>query len=98
MDSADKEQQKELYEKRLQQMQMEMQKKELLRKMLDDKAYERMMNVRISSPELYEKVVSSLAYMAQSGRVSGKITEKQVYDLLLKLTQRKETSIEYKKK
>jgi DNA-binding TFAR19-related protein (PDSD5 family) len=87
-----------LYARRMQQLQMEMQKKELLRRMLDEKAYERMMNVRLSSPELYEKVVSSLAYVAQSGKMSGKISEEQLYALLAKMTQKRDTSIEFKHK
>ena len=89
---------KKLYEKRMQQVQAELQKKELLRRMLDDSAYERMMNVRISSPELYEKVVQSLAYIAQSGKMTGKISEEQIYGLLAKMTEKRETSIEFKKK
>lgn len=87
-----------LYEKRMQQLQMEMQKKELLRKMLSDEAYERMMNVRISKPELYDKVVSSLAYVAQSGKAMARITDEQLYSLLAKMTEKRETSIEFKHK
>jgi programmed cell death protein 5 len=87
-----------LYEKRMQQMQAEMQKKELLRRMLTDSAYERMMNVRLSKPELYDKVVSSLAYVAQSGKQMEKLTDEQLYSLLAKMTERKETSIEFRRK
>lgn len=93
------EEQKQLYQKRLQALQMEMQKKELLRNMLAPSAYERMMNVRMSSPELYERVVGSLAYLAQSGKAgAGKISDGQLYELLSKLTQRRETSIKFKSK
>lgn len=86
------------YQKRLQQMQLELQKKELLKKMMDGRAYERMMNVRISKPELYEKVVSSLAYVAQSGRKMERINDEQLVGLLTKMTARPETTIEFKKK
>ena len=86
------------YNKRLQQMQAEAQKKELLRRMLSDEAYSRMMNVRLSSPELYERVVASLAYVAQSGKAMGRIEDSQLYSLLQKLTQKRETSIEFKSK
>lgn len=90
---------RELYQKRLQAMQLEMQKRELLKRMLSDTAYERMMNVRLSSPELYEKVVNSLAYLAQSGKQLGeKISDEQIYALLRKMTEKRETSIEFKKK
>ncbi|VVC01844.1 DNA-binding protein [uncultured archaeon] len=87
-----------LYQQRMQQMQMEMKKKELLRRMLSDPAYERMMNVRLSSPELYEKVVQSLAYVAQSGKRMGKISDGQLYSLLAKMSEKKETSIEFRRK
>lgn len=89
----------QLYQKRLQALQLEMQKKELLRKMLTDSAYERMMNVRLSNPELYDKVAGSLAYLAQQGKkLSGKISDEQLYGLLQKMTERKETTIEYRSK
>ena len=86
------------YEKRLQQLQMEMKKKELLRRMLSDSAYERMTNVRISSPDLYEKVVQSLAYVAQSGRQMERLSDEQLYSLLAKMTEKKGTSIEFRRK
>ncbi|VVC01013.1 DNA-binding protein [uncultured archaeon] len=89
----------DLYKKRLQALQLEMKKKELLRSMLSPSAYERMMNVRMSSPELYEKVVGSLAYLAQSGKTgTGKISDSQLYELLSKMTERRETSIEFRSK
>lgn len=100
-DEGEEEQQEQLkaaYQRRLQQAQAEAQKRELLRRLLSDSAYERMMNVRMSSPELYERVVASLAYVAQSGKPMGQIDDKRLYSLLLKLTQRKETSIEFKSK
>ena len=88
----------QLYQKRLQALQLEMQKKELLRNMLSPQAYERMSNVRMSSPELYDKVVSSLAYLAQSGKKIGKISDEQLYALLAKMTERRETTIEFRSK
>ena len=88
----------QLYQKRLQALQLEMQKKELLRNMLSPQAYERMSNVRMSSPELYDKVVSSLAYLAQSGKKIGKISDEQLYALLAKMTERRETKIEFRSK
>ena len=86
------------YQERLRQLQMDMKKKELLRKMLSDPAYERMMNVRLSNPELYEKVVQSLAYVAQSGKHMGQISDAQLYSLLAKMTERKDTTIEFRRK
>jgi programmed cell death protein 5 len=88
----------QLYQKKLQALRLEMQKKELLRNMLSPEAYSRMSNVRISSPELYDKVVSSLAYLAQSGKKIGKITDEQLYALLGKMTERRDTTIEFRSK
>jgi len=97
-EEGENEQAQELYQKRLQSLRLEMQKKELLRNMLSPPAYERMSNVRMSSPELYDKVVSSLAYLAQSGKKMGKISDEQLYALLAKMTERRETSIEFRSK
>ena len=99
--NEENQQQEELraaYQKRLQQMQLEQQKKGLLKKMMDPAAYERMANVRMANPELYEKVVSSLAYVAQSGRRMEIISEEQLVGLLTKMTAKPETKIEFKKK
>jgi len=87
-----------LRQKKLQQLQLEMQKKEILRRMLDDGAYSRMMNVRMSSPELYDKVVSSLAYLAQSGKIRSKLSDEQVRALLVQMTAKPETKIEFRSK
>jgi programmed cell death protein 5 len=97
-DEEREEQLKAAYHKKLQQLQLEAGKKELLRKMMQPDAYSRMMNVRMSSPELYDKVVSTLAYLSQSGRMAGKISEEQLVALLAKMTERPETKIEFKKK
>ena len=82
----------------MQQLQLEMQKKELLRNMLSDEAYSRMMNVRISNPEIYDKVISSLAYIAQSGKAKGKFSDEQIRSLLVKMTAKPETKIEFRSK
>jgi programmed cell death protein 5 len=84
--------------KRMQQLQLEMQKKQLLRRMLTEDAYSRMMNVRMSSPELYDKVISSLAYVAQSGKATGKFSDEQIHSLLVKMTSKPETKIEFRSK
>ena len=99
-DEGENEQQamQQQYQKRLQALQLEMQKKELLRNMLSPEAYERMANVRMSSPELYDKVISSLAYLAQSGKKISRISDEQLYALLAKMTERRETSIEFRSK
>jgi DNA-binding TFAR19-related protein (PDSD5 family) len=78
--------------------QLEEQKKEVMRQFLDDKAYERMMNIRMSNNELYNQLVNLVVSLAQSNRVSGKITEKQLISILTKMTSKPEPTIEFKHK
>ncbi|VVB99817.1 DNA-binding protein [uncultured archaeon] len=97
-EEAQQEQLKAAQQARMQQMQLDAKKRELLRKMLTPSAYERMSNVRISAPELYEKVVSSLAYIAQSGKKMAVIDDEQLRGLLVKMTEKRETKIEFRSK
>jgi len=79
----------ELKRKRFAELQMaqdmEMQKKLLLKNLVEAKAYERLMNVRLGSPELYDQLVNLMVYLYRAGKVRGKITEAQVVQLLGKL-------------
>ena len=79
-------------------MQAEQQKKDVLKQLLEARAYERMMNIRISSPELYSQMVSIIISLAQTNRISGKMSEAQLLSLLDKVTYRKEPTIEFKHK
>jgi DNA-binding TFAR19-related protein (PDSD5 family) len=78
--------------------QLEQQKKELMRQFLDAKAYERLMNIRISNYELYSQLVSMVASLAQGNRLTGKITEAQLMSIIKRLTFRNESTIEFKHK
>jgi programmed cell death protein 5 len=78
--------------------QAEQQKKELMRQFLDAGAYERLMNIKVSNPELYEQLVGLIISLAQSNRLSGKMTEDQLRSILGKITYRKEPTIEFKHK
>jgi programmed cell death protein 5 len=93
----EEEQLQKVYQQKLQQLQIEEQKKALLRRILTPEAYERMMNVRISNPAVYNQVVNSLAYFVQSGQYT-KITDQQLYKLLAKFSQKRESKIEFKEK
>ncbi len=87
------------YAKMQQSAAQEEQKRTVLRSFLTPDAYERVMNVRIANKELYDQLVNSIAYLVQSGRMQGtKITEDQVVKLLGKMTERRETSIEFRHK
>ena len=79
-------------------MQMEQQKKEAMRQLLEAKAYERLMNIRASNPELYSQIVSVVISLAQTNRLQGKMTEAQLMSILGKITVRKEPTINFKHK
>ncbi|MCL4379331.1 MAG: DNA-binding protein [Candidatus Marsarchaeota archaeon] len=79
-------------------MQIEQQKKELMKQLLDSKAYERLMNIRISNPELYSQMVKVVVSLAQTNRLQGKMTEPQLLSILGKVTVRKEPTINFKRK
>src|SRR5271157_5348074 len=82
----------------LQEVQLEQQKKEILRKFLDGTAYDRMMNVRVSNPELYDQLISLIVSLVQNNRVAGKITESQLKSLVERITYKKEPTISFKHK
>lgn len=85
--------------KRLQQQQLEQQKREILKRFLTTEAFERMANVRISNPELYNRFVELVVSLVQSNRLPGKLNEDQLKDLLTRLTStREEPTIEFRHK
>ncbi|MDD5318072.1 MAG: DNA-binding protein [Candidatus ainarchaeum sp.] len=79
----------ELKRKRIAELQqaqeMESQKKSLLKNLLEPAAYERVMNVRLASPELYDQLVGMVAYLYKAGQIRGKLGEGQVLQILSKL-------------
>ncbi|MGI0100207.1 MAG: DNA-binding protein [Candidatus Micrarchaeaceae archaeon] len=78
--------------------QIEEQKKEMIKQFLDDKAYERLMNIRLSNRELYNQLINLVVSLAQSNRVTGRITDTQLKSILEKMTYRHEPKIEFKHK
>lgn len=70
--------------------------KSVLARILDQPAYDRLMNVRMSNQELYAKVVNALVYMyKKTGR---RITERELLTLLNASVERKAGSIEIRRK
>lgn len=66
----------------------------LLKSLLEPDAYDRMSNIKISSPELHSKLASIIVNLAQRGQIKKKITEEQLKMLISQiLSQRKEGSI-----
>ena len=78
--------------------QIEQQKKEILKKLMDQAAYDRLMNIRISNIDLYTQLVDLIISLAQGNRLQGKLTEQQLLQILEKVTYRPDTKIEYKHK
>jgi len=79
-------------------MALEAQKKLVLKNVCEPAAYERLMNVRLANPELYDQVVNMMAYLLQSGKLSGKVSDAQVRAVLERLTARHEGKIEVRRK
>ncbi len=78
--------------------QIEQQKKEVVKRLMDQAAYDRLMNIRISNNDLYTQLVDLIISLAQSNRIQGKLTEAQLLQILEKVTYRPDTKIEYKHK
>ena len=78
--------------------QMEAQKKEIMKQFLDDKAYERVMNIRASNYELYSQLVNLIVSLVQGNRLNGKVSEAQLKSIIEKITYKREPTIEFKHK
>ncbi len=100
-EESEGQQQKKLKKRLMEQYQraqMEQQRKEIMQKLLEPAAYDRLMNIRLSNPELYVQLVNLVISLAQSERLSGKLTEAQLIAILQKVTYKPDTKIEYKHK
>jgi DNA-binding TFAR19-related protein (PDSD5 family) len=73
--------------------QLEIQKKEIARSYLDAKAYERLMNIRLVNPELYDTVIALIVQLVSSNRLKSKLTEEQLLQILSQLTRKREGGI-----
>jgi programmed cell death protein 5 len=83
------------YSEALKRAQLEQRKAEIVKRLLDAKAYERLTNIKASNYELYSQLVDLLIAFAQQNRVQGTVSEAQLKSLLEKLTYKKETTIEF---
>lgn len=93
--SNEEEELRKKLEQRYRQLQIEEQKKAIMAKVLDADAYQRLMNVRIANPDLYNQVVDLLIGALQSGRLKGKLTDEQLKQLLVQLTSKPGGSITF---
>lgn len=100
----DEEEMQKLREKKLkealsrfqEQAEIERQMTMIANKYLEPRAYERLMNVKLSNPKLYQKVISILA--TYGNRMKRKLTDKELLSLLKELLPRRETRIYIKRK
>ncbi|HLC37927.1 MAG TPA: DNA-binding protein [Candidatus Norongarragalinales archaeon] len=91
-------QQKEIEEIRKRQLQ-ELQLREILKKILDAGAFERLSNIRMANRTLYAQLVQMLVYAYQQGQLNEKMSEKQLLDILHRLKAgERQTSITFKRK
>jgi len=97
MEGGNEEEYNKMLQKRLKELQkkqeLEIQKKSIARTYLDAKAYERLMNVRLVNPELYDTVIALIIQLVNSGRLKTKLTEEQLLQILSQLTQKREGGI-----
>lgn len=96
--SSDEEQYKKAVASRMKALQIEQQKRSIVKRFLTAEAYERLMNVRVSNYELYSQLLDLIIAMAQSNKLYGKLDEQQLKSILEKVTQKPETKIEFKHK
>jgi DNA-binding TFAR19-related protein (PDSD5 family) len=79
-------------------MQVEQQKREIAKRYMTAEAYERLMNVRISSHELYSQLMDIVIAMIQAKRITAKLTEPQLKEILTRLTYKPEPTIKFQHK
>jgi programmed cell death protein 5 len=72
---------------------VEEQLEESLKMVLTQEAKMRLGNVKLVNRELYYKAVQAILYLARSGRITGKIDDVQIKQLLEKLSVKREISI-----
>jgi len=69
--------------------QYEAQKKAILRAILEPEAKERLSRVKLAHPELAEAVENQLIYLAQSGKIQSRITDKILVEILKRVQPKK---------
>ncbi len=74
-------------------------RQQILRQILDPSARERLNNVRLVRPDLADNVENQLIQLASMGRINRMLSERDIIDILSKLTENKrEPKIERRSK
>ncbi len=84
--------QRELEELRRQQelqRQIELQKKEILRRILEPEARERLARLKLAHPDIAEAVENQLIALAQAGKIKQKISDEVLVSILRQISARK---------
>ena len=79
--------------RRMEEEQVKKAKKIAMSQLLDKEAYARLSNIRVVKPELADEIETYLIYLAQQGRIRGKITDAQLKSLLDRAVKKKEFRI-----
>lgn len=97
-DEAEQDKLRKAVARRMKALQLEQQKRDIVRRYLEPGAYERLMNVRVSNYDLYAQLLDLIISMVQSNRITSRLSEDQLISILTKLTSRPEPTIEFRHK
>jgi len=97
-DEAEQDKLRKAVARRMKELQLEQQKRDIVRRYLEPGAYERLMNVRVSNYDLYAQLLDLIISMVQSNRITSRLSEDQLISILAKLTSRPEPTIEFRHK
>ncbi len=76
------------------QKQLELQKRAILRAILEPEARERLSRLKLAHPEIAEAVENQLVALAQAGRIKNRITDEMLVEILKRVQpKRRETRI-----
>ena len=75
----------ELKKKQIEAYQKESQLRDVLRQILDSKAFERLMNIRLANRELYLQIAQMVVYAYQGGQIRGKVSEEVLLNLISRI-------------
>jgi programmed cell death protein 5 len=70
-------------------MQIEAQKRKILMGVLTPEARNRLANIKLARPEFAAQIENLLIQLAQSGQLAEKIDDKQLKEILLKISKKK---------
>ena len=85
--------QQQVFQEQMQQQQLQEMLKIISKQILTPEARERLANVKLVKPELAMQLEAYLAQLYQAGQLRGKISEKQLIEILKKLQGKRDFKI-----